>query len=400
MRTLWNFFSPGQLVFGEGSSQELGRLLLGRHLERVFLVTDPRLVQAGIVGRVEDTLRESGIVVECFAEGEAEPAMLVALAGAAKAKSFGPQAIVGLGGGSNMDLAKMIAVLVTHGGDVRRYFGFNNVPGPVIPLVCLPTTAGTGSEVSHAAVLTDTDNQIKVSTLSQFLRPALAIVDPCLTWSCPKQVTADSGIDALTHAIEALMARHHTELGQDNAEPLAYEGSHPLATALAEQAIALVGKHLKAAVLTQDRAAREGMSLAATLAGLAFSSSGVALVHGLEYPIGGAVHVSHGAGNGLLLPFVMRFNKPVRLKELARIAELLGVKVAGLSAEEAAEQGILAVEQLKEAIGIPLRLRDLGVREDQLQGLAEKAYAIKRLRDVNPRESSVADLAGILSAAF
>lgn len=400
MRTLWNFFSPGQLVFGEGSSQELGRLLLGRHLERVFLVTDPRLVQAGIVGRVEDTLRESGIVVECFAEGEAEPAMRVALAGAAKAKSFGPQAIVGLGGGSNMDLAKMIAVLVTHGGDVRRYFGFNNVPGPVIPLVCLPTTAGTGSEVSHAAVLTDTDNQIKVSTLSQFLRPALAIVDPCLTWSCPKQVTADSGIDALTHAIEALMARHHTELGQDNAEPLAYEGSHPLATALAEQAIALVGKHLKAAVLTQDRAAREGMSLAATLAGLAFSSSGVALVHGLEYPIGGAVHVSHGAGNGLLLPFVMRFNKPVRLKELARIAELLGVQVSGLSADEAAEQGILAVEQLKEAIGIPLRLRDLGVREDQLQGLAEKAYAIKRLRDVNPRESSVADLAGILSAAF
>lgn len=400
MRTLWNFFSPGHLIFGEGSSREVGRQLLTRQLTRVFLVTDPRLVKAGIVAGIEESLRESGIAFETFAEGEAEPAMHVAVAGAEQAKRFAPQAIVGLGGGSNMDLAKIIAVLVTHGGDARRYFGFNNVPGPVIPLVCLPTTAGTGSEVSHAAVLTDTDNHIKVSTLSQFLRPALAIVDPCLTWTCPKQVTADSGIDALTHAIEALMARHHSHLGKDNAEPLAYEGSHPLATALAEQAITLVGKHLKGAVLQQDRADREGMALAATLAGLAFSSSGVALVHGLEYPLGGAVHCSHGAGNGLLLPFVMRFNKPVRMKELARIGQLLGVATEGLSLEDAAEAAILAVEQLKKEIGIPLRLRDLGATEDQLHSFAEKAYAIKRLRDVNPRDSSVEDLLGIMKAAF
>ncbi len=401
MRTLWNFFSPGQIVFGEGSSQELGKLLIARKLTRIFLVTDARLVKAGIVATIERSLAESAIAYEIFAEGEAEPGIDVALAATAKAKAFAPEAIVGLGGGSNMDLAKMIAVLVTFGGDVRNYFGFGNVPGPVLPLICLPTTAGTGSEVSHAAVLTDSANHIKVSTLSQFLRPALAIVDPCLTWSCPKQVTADSGIDALTHAIEALTARHHSELGSSNSEALAYEGSHPLATAFAEQAIRLVGEHLSTAVLQgTNHAAREGMALAATLAGLAFSSSGVALVHGLEYPIGGAVHCSHGAGNGLLLPFVMRFNLPVRTKEIARIGALLGVKAEGLGEQEAAEAAIQAIEQLKEQIGIPLHLRDLGATKEQLPMFAEKAFAIKRLRDVNPREASQQDLLGILEAAF
>ncbi len=401
MRTLWNFFSPGQIVFGEGSSQELGKLLIARKLTRIFLVTDARLVKAGIVSAIERSLQDSSVAYEVFAEGEAEPGIDVALAATAKAKAFAPEAIVGLGGGSNMDLAKMIAVLVTFGGDVRSYFGFGNVPGPVLPLICLPTTAGTGSEVSHAAVLTDQANHIKVSTLSQFLRPALAIIDPCLTWSCPKQVTADSGIDALTHAIEALTARDFSELGSSNSEPLAYEGRHPLSGAFAEQAIRLVGEHLPTAVLDgANHAAREGMALAATLAGLAFSSSGVALVHGLEYPIGGAVHCSHGAGNGLLLPFVMRFNLPVRTKEIARIGSLLGVSAEGLSVEAAAERAIQEVERLKERIGIPLRLRELGATKEQLPQFAEKAFAIKRLREVNPREASQQDLLGILEAAF
>jgi alcohol dehydrogenase class IV len=401
VRTAWNFHSAGQLVFGRGAAAQLGDLLLRRKLGRVFLVTDPRLEAAGLVERVLAPLRAARIAAHVFTGGEPEPSIETAVTAAEAARAFGPDCILGLGGGSNMDLAKIVAVLVTHGGEPAQYFSFDNVPGPVLPLVCLPTTAGTGSEVSHAAVLTDKANQIKVSTLSQYLRPALALVDPAFTDGCPRQVTADSGIDALTHAIEAYTAIDFDRLDAPDGAPVAYEGRYPLGECLAEKAIELIGDHLVAAVKDgSNRAARDGMALAATLAGLAFSNCAVALVHALEYPLGGAVHVSHGAGNGLLLPFVMRYNLPVRQAAFARIAALLGESTAGLSEAAAAERAIAVVERLRAAIGIPQRLRDLGVQREQLPGFAAKAFAIKRLMGTNPRQPTEADLLAILEAAF
>jgi alcohol dehydrogenase class IV len=401
MRTAWNFHSAGQLVFGRGSCAQLGGLLARRKLSRLFLVADPRLQAAGLVERVARPLRESGIAVELFTGGEPEPAIGTAHRAAAAARSFGPDGVLGLGGGSNMDLAKIVAVLLAHGGEARDYFGFDKVPGPVAPLVCVPTTSGTGSEVSHAAVLTDTANRIKVSTLSQHLRPLLAVVDPALSDGCPRQVTADSGIDALTHAIEAYTAIDFSQLEAPPGAPVAYEGRHPLGECLAERAIALIGQHLVTAVTDgANPAARDGMALAATTAGLAFSNCAVAVVHALEYPLGGAVHVSHGAGNGLLLPFVMRYNLPVRKAALAKIAQLLGEDVAGLDEPAAAERAIAAVEQIRQQIGIPTRLRDLGVKREQLPQFAEKAFAIKRLMGTNPRRPTEKDLLGILLEAF
>jgi alcohol dehydrogenase class IV len=401
MRTAWNFHSAGQLVFGRGAVGQLGTLLIRRKLQRAWLIADERLLAAGVVERALAPLRTSGIEVEIWSGGQPEPAVEMAVRAAERARAYRPDCVIGLGGGSNMDLAKIVAILLAHGGRPSDYFGFNNVPGPVLPLACLPTTAGTGSEVSHAAVLTDTAQHIKVSTLSQYLRPALAVVDPALTDGCPRQVTADSGIDALTHAIEAYTAVDFDQLDAPHGEPVAYEGRYPLGECLAEKAIALIGQHLVAAV--QDggnQPARDGMALAATLAGLAFSNCAVALVHALEYPIGGAVHVSHGAGNGLLLPHVMRFNLPVRQAALARVAALLGENVAGLSEQAAAERAIVAVEAIRSAIGIPQRLRDIGVKREQLPGFAEKAFAIKRLMATNPRAPTLADLAAILEAAF
>ena len=401
MRTAWNFHSAGQLVFGRGACAQLGSLLARRKWMRVFVVTDPRLVAAGLVEQVARPLRESGIAVEMFTGGEPEPAIGTALAATAAARQFGPSAILGLGGGSNMDLAKIVAVLLAHGGEPSRYFGFGNVPGPVAPLVCVPTTSGTGSEVSHAAVLTDTANHIKVSTLSQHLRPLLAVVDPALTDNCPKQVTADSGIDALTHAIEAYTAIDFDRLDAPPNAPVAYEGRFPLGECLAEKAISLIGQHLVTAVNEGgNRSARDGMALAATIAGLAFSNCAVALVHALEYPLGGAVHVSHGAGNGLLLPFVMRYNLPVRKAAFAKISVLLGEDVAGLDETAIAERSITAVERIRGQIGIPTRLRDLGVKREQLPDFATKAFAIKRLMGTNPRQPTQPDLLGILSEAY
>jgi alcohol dehydrogenase len=292
--------------------------------------------------------------------------------------------------------------VLTHGGDAAAYFGFDNIPAPVMPLVCISTTAGTGSEVSHAAVLTDTTQHIKVSTLSNYLRPAIALVDPELTFTCPPQVTADSGIDALTHAIEGYTATEFSSLDEPPRGQVAYDGCSPLGAAVAEQAISLIGQHLVAAVQDgSNREAREGMALAATLAGIAFSNCAVAVVHALEYPIGGVLHCSHGAGNGLLLPYVMRFNLPARKKQFARIAALLGEDVSNLSLDEAAARAVTAVERLRSAINIPQRLRDIKASREQLPVFAEKAFAIKRLMTMNPQPvNSAADLLGILESAF
>jgi len=401
MRTSWSFHSAGQLVFGRGAIADLGRWSARKKWKQAFLVTDQRLVAAGLVEQVVAPLREAGIAVTIFDGGEPEPAIDTALRAIEQAKQVVPDCIVGLGGGSNMDLAKIVSTVLAHGGAPENYFSFDRIPGPVLPLVCVPTTSGTGSEVSHAAVLTDSKNHIKVSTLSQYLRPALAVVDPALTDRCPKQVTADSGIDALTHAIEAYLATDFDVLDVPPGEPAAYEGRYPLGECLAEKAISLIGEHLVKVVQDgSNRAARDGMALAATLAGLSFSNCGVALVHGLEYPLGGALHCSHGAGNGLLLPHVMRFNLPVRTAALARIASLLGEDVSGLTESAAAERAITAVDGIREQIGVPGRIRDIGGKREQLPEFAAKTFAIKRLLATTPRKASEADVLAILEAAF
>ena len=400
-RHFWNFHSAGRVVFGSGSVTRLGEFLRPWKPSRVLIVTDAMLIRAGVVAQVEAPLRAAGLDVSLFDGGQPEPACAIAEAAFALAKTVRPDVIVAVGGGSNMDVAKIVAALLTHGGTMRDYFGYGNVPGPVLPLVCLPTTAGTGSEVSHAAVLTDTENQMKVSTLSHYLRPALAVVDPQLTLTCPPRPTADSGIDALTHAIEAMTATHFNELEVSADEPFPYEGKQPIGDCLAEKAIELIGLHLVTAVNEPNNlAAREGMALAATMAGLAFSNNAVAAVHALEYPLGGALHVSHGAGNGLLLPHVMQFNLSTRLPEFARIARLLGEETSGLSDEAAAAQAVIAVKRLSVAIGIPQRIRDLGGTLEQLPTFAAKSFSIKRLMLLNPRRPTEADLLAILQAAF
>ncbi len=401
MRTTWNFHSAGQLTFGAGAARRIGRMLGRRGWNRALIVTDPVLAKAGPLDAVLEPLRDANIATEVFEGGEPEPSVAAAERAIETARRGTPSVIIGLGGGSNIDLAKIAAAVHAHGGRPKDYFGWDRVPGPVTPLVCVPTTSGTGSEVSHAAVLTDTEAHLKVSTLSQHLRPAIALVDPELTHSCPPKVTADSGIDALTHAIEAYLATDYRELDLPPDESAAYEGSYPLGAALAEKAIQWVGEHLETAVREpKNTAARHGMALAATTAGLAFSNCAVGLVHALEYPLGGAVHCSHGAGNGLLLPHVMRYLLPVRTPELARIASLLGEDTRGLDATAAAERAIAAVDRLRQAIGVPGRIRDLGGQPAQLPGFADAAFNIKRLMLMSPRKPTRDDLLAILEAAY
>jgi alcohol dehydrogenase class IV len=401
MRTVWTFHSATELIFGRNATNELGDAARRHGIRRVFVITDPIILQAGCIDPVHAALSQDGIEVEIFSGGEPEPSLRAAERAIEAGRAFAPDAVLGLGGGSNLDLSKIVAVVLKHGGNPRDYVGENRIPGPVLPLICVPTTAGTGSEVSAATVLTDTDNQIKVGILSNFLRPLIALVDPLLTLTCPPKVTADSGIDALTHALEAYTAVDNAHFPLPHGERSVYQGRNPFGDMVAERAIDLVGKHLRTAVKDgQNLEAREGMALAAVLGGLAFSNVGVAAVHALEYPVGGAVHCSHGAGNGLLLPYVLRFNKPACQPQLARVASLLGEDVRGLDEATAAERAIQAVERLRADIGIPLKLRDIGVREDQLRLFAEKPSKIQRVLRVNPRSTTVEDLEGILRSAY
>ena len=391
----FTFHSAGSLIFGRDSVNQLGEIAGRLKAGRILIVTDPILVKAGLVERALAPLSAAGVTCEVFAGCVPEPPVEVVRAGVDAAWTFRPDAVLGLGGGSNMDAAKLAALVLAHGGDATDWVGDSRVPGPVFPLICVPTTAGTGSEVSAAAVFTDTAKKMKVSTLSPYLRPAFAVVDPLLTVGCPKSVTADSGIDALTHAIEAFTAVDQSEFLQRPGGVTVYQGKNPIADCMALECIRLVGKFLKRAVeQPHDLDARDAMALAATLGGLAFANAGVALVHAMEYPVGGAVHVSHGAGNGLLLPFVMKFNFECRQHAIAEVG-------SALSGANTADGAIADIEQLRRDIGIPLRLRDLGVTEAMLPGFADKAFGIKRLMRVNPRVPQSADeILEIYRAAF
>ena len=400
MRTTWTFSSAGQIIFGPGAVGQLGNVVARLRLKRVLVVTDARLVEAGLYDEVQLPLRER-VTLDVFAGGEPEPSLRAAELCIAHAREFRPDGLIGLGGGSNMDLAKMAATVLAHGGTPRDYLGEDRISGPILPLICIPTTAGTGSEVSASGVFTDQDNHIKAGAMSNYLRPLVAVVDPRLTLCCPRKVTADSGIDAMTHAIEAFTAVDNADFPLPPGETSLYQGRHPLGDCLAERAIRLIAANLPRAVEhPSDVAAREAMSLGALFAGLAFSNVGVALVHALEYPIGAATHCSHGAGNGLLLPHVMRYNLPARRRETARIAEMLGEDTAGLDESQAAERAVGAIEKLNGRIGIPARLSDLGASKDQIPEFAAKALGIARLIRVNPRVPNVADMVALLDQAF
>ena len=378
-------------MFGPGALNEIGNTVSQVGGRRVFIITDPMLESLGIVDRVKQALNAE---VEVFAGGEVEPSTEAVARCAEIARGYGPDTTLAIGGGSNMDLAKLTCATLSSGRDPETLLGFDEVPGSIGSLVCVPTTAGTGSEVSHSAVIRNSSSGKKGAALSQYLRPQVAIVDPELTLSCPKKLTAESGIDALTHAIEAYLVTGYSDLTPEENGTLPYEGNHPLGDLYAEKCIHLVRKSFLAAVHEpQNLEARAGMSLAATLGGLAFSNCGVTLAHALEYPIGDRYKCAHGAGNGIVLPEVMRFLEKDRGDRLTTIGQLLGVEASPKAAIE-------EVSRLRREAGLPERLRDVGAERSDLEGLAAIAASLKRLMDLSPITPSEADLHRILEASF
>jgi alcohol dehydrogenase class IV len=371
--------------FGVGVLNTIGDEASKLGAKRALIVTDPRVYKSGLVDPVKDQLASAGLSVEVFSESEPEPT-LPKLNVAAKALSKGGfDLLVGVGGGSSMDTTKGLSILLIHGGEGQDYLGVGKVPGPGIPLFTIPTTAGTGSEVTNIAIFGDPDKGLKIGIVSPYILAQVAFVDPTLTYGCPPRVTAVAGIDALVHAIES-----YTSIR-----------SNTFTDAVALEAMRLIVGSLRTVVNNgSDEEARNHMSEGAFLAGIAFGNAGVAAVHALAYPLGARFHTSHGVANGLLLPYVMECNLLANVPKYAVVAQMLAEKTEGLSLREEAERGVKAVKALVADIGIPLHLRDLGVPEEALEGMAVATMDVTRLLANNPKKLTLDDVRGIWRNAW
>jgi alcohol dehydrogenase len=369
--------------FGYGTRGQLPELV-AIHGSRVLVVVDPFLAHTPGFVAIVDALGAAGVEVRLHAEVTPELPVDTLDAGAAAARAAQAEVILAVGGGSTLDAAKLIALLVTHGGPLSRYYGENLVPGPVIPIVAAPTTAGTGSEVTPVAVVSDPERELKVGVSSPFLVPAAAVVDPELTLGAPAAVTAYSGIDALVHAAESYTARA-LEFDWSGPAPV-FVGRNALVAPLALEAARRLGPWLPVAVRDgAHRQARHEVALGALLAGIAFGSTGTHLCHALQYPIGALTKTPHGVGTGLLLPYVL---DAIRHEpEVGEQVAQLGAALEGLAPDQAsAERTVARVIELNRQIGMPETLAEIGVGRDQLPRIADLALQLTRLLAITPVE--------------
>lgn len=377
--------APSQVLFGTGMAAATGRVAAG-HGRRVLVITDP--VIAGTPGFATVVESLAGLDVTVFSEAVVDVPGSAVDAALALGSAAEPDVIVAVGGGSVIDLAKVTALLLAHGAPLANYYALQSVPGPIVPLIVLPTTAGTGSEATPVAVITDPATEMKIGVASPHMIPRHAICDPLLSIGAPPVVTAHSGIDALSHAVESFMAAREEpspELVLDRPQV----GKNLLSDALALTAAGHIFRHLARAVDDgSDLEARTGMLYGALLAGIAFGNSGVSAAHALQFALGAATHTSHGLGTGLLLPYVMEFNRPARPDEIAQLSSLMG------------GDAVSQVHALGLKVGLPQSLADIGVARHDLRPMAEASVGIKRLVDNNPRPLDVDALEAILNAAW
>ena len=389
---------PRHVVFGAGQRHALGALVaaLGSH---ALVCTDARFGATAEFSELVALLEGAGVRVTVFAEVLPDVPVHQVSQCAALAADAAPDVVIGMGGGSCIDLAKSVAVLLTHGGQPSDYYGESRVPGPVMPVVALPTTAGTGSEVTPVAVLTDPERVSKVGVSSPYLIPHTAVCDPELTLGCPPGLTASAGADALAHGIEAFTAIRRpvtTELSTERV----FVGKNELTDAYALMAIRRVSGSLhRAWSEPSDMSAREAMMLGATGGGFALGTAGTAAAHALQYPVGALTHTPHGIGVGVLLPYVMEFNRPVRVPELAAVALAMGAS-AEASDDDLADEAIDRVAALLASVGIAGTLADLGLPADRLRWTAEQALGSARLIANNPRPLDADSLEQIVRAAY
>lgn len=385
MRNIFSFTGAKKIVFGNGSILTLASHIKEHHAQNPLVVIDKNLAKTGLQEKIAGILVSEGIKFTVYDKVDPEPRIELADEGAALAVKNKCDMVIGIGGGSAMDVAKAIAVIATNKGAATDYLGLNKVPKAGLPKIMIPTTAGTGSEVTFTAVFVRKNLKKKEGMNSPYLYPELALLDPELTLSLPPAPTAQTGLDALCHAIES-----YTSIN-----------SSPMSEMFSLEAISLIAENLRTCVHDgKNIAARERMLLGSLYAGIGLANAGVTAVHSLSYPLGGKFGVSHGLANTILLAPVMAFNLPGALEKFADVADAMGECTDGLPVREAAYLAVDAVEALIEDCGIDASIRDFGVKEKDFPALADVAVTVARPLENNPRKMTKEDMIAIYAEAF
>lgn len=397
MKEVWKFHTAGSIQFGVGAIKRLPLIL--KPYKKIAVITDPGIVQAGLLDRVLHILHNEGLQPLIYDEAMPEPSMSSVLYCFSQVEADQPEAIIALGGGSCIDLAKFTSLLLTYGGHPLDYAGENQVPGNIRPVIAIPTTAGTGSEVSPVAIVTDENTNLKVGISDNHLRPAVALLDPELTLKLPPYITACTGMDALAQAIEAYYAADYRFI--DTEEDLIYQGSNPLSDHLAEKAIRLISQNLRMAVHQgHNLEARSNMLLGSLFSALSFTNSGTSLLHALAYPVAEKTKKAHGEIIGLLLPYVMQYNAAACMDKMAKIAEWLGENDPRLSLADKVKRSTDAVFRLLHDLRMPVKLADIGIKKEHIPEIVDKSLTIDRLIRINPRIPRADEVKSLLYRAL
>lgn len=373
--TNWQYYAPAKILFGPGTVKLAGEEAKALGAKRVLVVTDKGVVGAGIADKVIAPLKEAGLEVFVFDKVEPNPRIPTVEEGHRLFVAKECDLAIGVGGGSSMDAAKAICILATNPGPIAQYEGANKYPNTPAPNMAVPTTAGTGSEVTQTCVVTDPERNYKISVRGLTNTSKVALLDPQLLTSLPPAVVASTGMDALSHAVESYLSTN----------------ASPLTEALALEAIRVIGLRLRDFVRQpSDEKAAADMLFAAMTAGCAFANSRVTAVHAIAHALGGHFNIPHGVACAMMLVPVMKFCIPTSADRLARIAVAMGEDIAGLAPEAAAERAVAAVAKLSQDIGIPRRLRDLGVTADKVEVMARDADA-SGIHLTTPRKVTLED---------
>ncbi len=376
---------PTRIQFGTGSIADLGKTVKDFNGTNVFLVVDPGLVKADLISPITAPLEKDKIPFTLYDNIDPEPGLKLADKGYKLAKKAGCDCVVGVGGGSAMDVAKAIAILLTNGGKAVDYLGLGLIKKPGVPKIMVPTSAGTGAEVTFTAVFINEKTGSKGGMNGDPLYPDAAILDPELTLSLPPHVTAFTGIDALTHALEAYTSTQ----------------AHIISEMYSLEAISLIAGSLPAAFANgSNLQARSDMLMGSLLGGKALATAGVGLVHAMAYPMGGMFGIPHGLANAVLLPYVVEYNQIGNMEKFAILAEILGQNTDDLTQREAASLCAEALFELNADVGIPATLKDLDIPYDKIPEMAEIALTVTRPVENNPRQPTLEEVISIYEAAY
>ena len=379
------FSTTPKIIMGPGAIEGIGDEVKKRGIKKVLIVTDKGVIGAGLTGPVEASLKKSGVKFGIFDGVEPDPRYEIVADCVDMIKNEKAGLLIGLGGGSPIDICKTSAIMATNKGPVIDYVGIDLIPKPGLPTIMVPTTAGTGSEVTPIAILSDEGEKLKKGIVSPYMYPSAGILDPELTIGLPPHVTAATGMDALIHAVEAYTSINATGMTD----------------MYCMRAMELIYNNLRIAYAKGDNIhARSAMMEGALLAGIGFANAGVTAVHAFAYPIGAEFHIPHGVANTLMLPHVIRFNVLGNLPKFAALAKPFGISTEGLDDLQIVDRVIAAIDRLADDLRVPRHLADFGVKEKDIPMLAEGVMKVTRLLANNPRTLYLEDAKAIYKAAL